>query len=133
MYCPATRPVTIADQRRIEKPFAISSDVTLPVTYITFASNSPLAAPLTCDDANARHSKSPPCASAWKATRVVTGTGAAPPVPPSIIVLPAPETRRCFPASPLAITLVDAPTTARAMHTAPTQSHQLRTRGRARS
>src|SRR5439155_9736551 len=113
-------------------PFAFSRDVTLPVTYITFASNSPLPVLVICDGASARHSKSPPCASAWKATRVVTGTGAAPPVPPSMIVLPAPETRRCFPASPLATMLVDGTTTSRAMSTVPAQSHQLCTWERAR-
>src|SRR5207245_11379110 len=94
---------------------------------------SPLPVPLASDGANARHSKSPPSASAWKATRVVTGTGASPPVPPSLIVLPAPETRRCFPACPLATMLVDGPIMAKAMTTAQAQSHQFRTGERARS
>src|SRR5207249_10438165 len=70
--------------------------------------------------------------SARKATRIVTGNGTLPHIPTSMIVLPTTETRRCFPASTLATTLVDGPTTARAISIAPAQTHQLCTWERAR-
>src|SRR5205807_8727244 len=118
-------PVTVAVPRSVATPLFVSSEVTLPVTYITFSSNSPLPGPVACDGKNARHSKSPPWASAWKATVVVTGNGEVPPVPPSIIVLPAPETRPCLAASPTASGLVVDPSTTRATSTTPAQSHRV--------
>jgi hypothetical protein len=63
----------------------------VPVTYIAFTEKSPLPAPDCDDGTNATHSKSPPPFVARNATVVRTGSGEVPPVPPSIIVLPAPH------------------------------------------
>src|SRR5262249_41250333 len=77
---------------RIALCLVTSTDVTCPVTYMTLTLNSPLPGPVACGGASARHSKFPPWVLAWNATSVVTGSGVVPPVPPSMIVFPAPAT-----------------------------------------
>src|SRR5260370_9905412 len=124
MSSPAPSQVTVAVPRSVAAPLSISSEVPLPVTHIPFMSNSPLPAPVACDGKNARHSKSPPWASAWKANVVVTGNGEVPPVPPSIIVLPAPETRPCLAAPPTPSGLAVDPITTRATSATPAQTHR---------
>src|SRR6184192_4514210 len=68
------------------------TDVTLPVTYIAFTSKSPLSGLklVATGGMSARHSNAPPCALAWKARTVVTGTSPGP--PPSMMVFPPPAT-----------------------------------------
>src|SRR5207302_4411414 len=103
-------------------------ELTLPVTYIALTSNSPLSAPVATAGARARHSKLPPCASAWNATTVVTGIGTAPRVPPSMIVLPAPETWWLDSFDDSAAGCAAAPISARARTTAPTAAPHLYSR-----
>src|SRR5437763_2408558 len=91
-FVPAPRPVTVAVPCRTAVPSFTVTDVTLPVTYIAFTSKSPLSGLklVATGGMSARHSKAPPCALAWKARTVVTGTSPGP--PPSMMVFPPPAT-----------------------------------------
>src|SRR6516165_3573091 len=91
--CPAPRPVTVAVPANTALWPLTDSDVTVPVTYMALLVKAPLPGPVGCGGARARHSKSPPLPLTWNAISVVTGTGSEPPVPPSMIVCPAPAAR----------------------------------------